>query len=88
MITRNVTVTANKGLYARAATCFIQKAVSYQSAIWIENGDRRINAKSLLGVLSLGITEGMTVSLIADGKDELDALDALTELIGTATVEA
>ena len=87
MITRNVTITNNKGLFARAATCFIQKATSFQSTLWIENDDRRINAKSLLGVLSLNITQGMTGTLIADGKDELAALDSLTELINSSFTE-
>ena len=87
MISRSVTVTNNKGLYARAATYFIQKATSYQSTIWIENDDRRINAKSLLGVLSLGITQGMTVTLIADGQDEATAINSLVELVQTGFAE-
>ncbi len=84
MISRNVTIRNNVGLHARPATFFIQKANSFQSSIWVEKEDRRVNAKSLLGVLSLGITKGMTVTLIADGNDENDALDGLCELIDTA----
>ena len=71
------------GLHARPATFFIQKANSYKSTIWVEKDDRRVNAKSLLGVLSLGIIKGMTVTLIADGADENEALDGLSELITT-----
>jgi len=83
MISRNVTIKNNVGLHARPATFFIQKANSFQSSLWIEKEDRRVNAKSLLGVLSLGITKGMTVTLIADGSDETAALDGLCELIDT-----
>lgn len=83
MITRDVTIQNNVGLHARPATFFIQKANSYKSSVWVEKDDRRVNAKSLLGVLSLGIVKGMTVTLIADGADEAEALDGLTELIAT-----
>ena len=83
MITRDVTIQNNVGLHARPATFFIQKANSYKASVWVEKDDRRVNAKSLLGVLSLGIVKGMTVTLIADGADETEALDGLTELIAT-----
>ena len=83
MISRDVTIQNNVGLHARPATFFIQKANSYKSSIWVEKGDRRVNAKSLLGVLSLGIVKGMTVTLIADGADETEALEGLSELIAT-----
>ena len=83
MISRNVTIQNNVGLHARPATFFIQKANTYQSSIWVEKEDRRVNAKSLLGVLSLGITKGMTITLIADGNDENEALNGLAELIDT-----
>ena len=81
MISRDVTIQNNVGLHARPATFFIQKANSYKSSIWIEKDDRRVNAKSLLGVLSLGIVKGMTITLIADGSDEQLAVDGLTKLI-------
>ena len=83
MISRNVTIVNSVGLHARPATFFIQKANSFRSSIWVENEDRRVNAKSLLGVLSLGIVKGMTVTLIADGPDEADALAGLAELINS-----
>ncbi|MCQ2426397.1 MAG: HPr family phosphocarrier protein [Lachnospiraceae bacterium] len=81
MISRNVTIQNSVGLHARPATFFIQKANSYNSSIWVEKEDRRVNAKSLLGVLSLGIVKGMTITLIADGADEEEALAGLTDLI-------
>ena len=81
MITRDVTITNTIGLHARPATFFIQKANSYKSSIWVEKEDRKVNAKSLLGVLSLGIAQGMTIKLIADGTDESDALEGLEQLV-------
>ena len=87
MVRKDVIITNNIGLHARPATFFIQKANSFQSSIWIEKGDRKVNAKSLLGVLSMGIAKGMTVTLIADGQDENRALDGLVELIETGFAE-
>ncbi len=81
MISRNITITNHIGLHARPATFFIQKANEFTSSIWVEKDDRRVNAKSLLGILSLGITKGMAITLIADGVDEDEALDALIDLI-------
>ena len=81
MISRDVTIINASGLHARPATFFIQKANSFRSTIWVEKEDRRVNAKSLLGVLSRGIAKGMTITLIADGQDEQAALDGLSELI-------
>ena len=84
---KDVTITNNIGLHARPATFFIQKANSYKSSIWIEKDDRKVNAKSLLGVLSLGIAKGMTVTLLADGQDESAAVDGLIELVQTGFAE-
>ena len=83
MVSREVTIKNNVGLHARPATFFIQKANSYRSSIWVEREDRRVNAKSLLGVLSLGIVKGTTITLIADGADEEEALSGLAELVDT-----
>ena len=87
MISREVVINNTSGLHARPATFFIQKANSDTCSIWIEKEDRKVNAKSLLGVLSLGIAKGMTVTLIADGKDENEALDGLQELIDSGFAE-
>ena len=84
MISREVTIKNNVGLHERPATFFIQKANSYASSIWIQKDDRRISAKSLLGVLSMGITGGMTITLIADGPDEAEALNGLEELVSNS----
>lgn len=81
MISRTVSIQNSVGLHARPATFFVQKANSFKSSIWVEKEDCRVNAKSLLGVLSLGIVKGTTVTLIADGNDETDAVNGLVALI-------
>lgn len=81
MYTQEITVNNEVGLHARPATFFIQKANEFKSGIWVEKDDRRVNAKSLLGVLSLGIVKGTTITLIADGADEKEAVGALVELV-------
>lgn len=83
MLTREVTINNQVGLHARPATFFIQKANEFKSSIWIEKDDRKVNAKSLLGVLSLGIVKGTSVNLVADGNDEKEALNTLAALIAS-----
>ncbi len=87
MISRSVTISNSVGLHARPATFFIQKANSYKCSIWVEKEDCRVNAKSLLGVLSLGISKGMTITLIADGNDEADAITGLVDLVDSGFAE-
>ena len=81
MISKKVPGTNPVGLHARPATFFIKKANEYRSSVWIENDSRRVNAKSLLGILSLGIVSGTEISLVADGPDEDDAIKGLEELL-------
>ena len=81
MYMQEATVNNEVGLHARPATFFIQKANEFKSAIWVEKDERKVNAKSLLGVLSLGIVKGTTITLIADGADEKEAVEALVELV-------
>ena len=87
MCVKDVLVQNQVGLHARPATFFIQKANSYKSSIWVEKEDCRVNAKSLLGVLSLGIVKGTTIALIADGADEAEADDGLVALIDSEFAE-
>lgn len=82
MYMREVVVNNQVGLHARPATFFIQKANEFKSSVWVEAGSRRVNAKSLLGVLSLGIVKGTAIQLAAEGGDEEEAVNALVELIG------
>jgi len=81
MISRSVTITNSVGLHARPATFFVQKANCFKCSIWVEKEDCRVNAKSLLGVLSLGISKGTEITLIADGADESAAIDGLFALV-------
>ena len=81
MFVKDVQVQNQVGLHARPATFFIQKANEYKSSIWVEKDERRVNAKSLLGVLSLGIVGGTTIRIIADGADEEQAVNGLVKLV-------
>ena len=83
MITKEAVINNQGGLHARPATFFIQKANEFKSSIWIEKDERRVNAKSLLGVLSLGIVKGTSVTLVSDGPDEQEAIDTLVALINS-----
>ena len=87
MVSREVKITNSIGLHARPATFFIQRANSFKCSIWVEKDDRKVNAKSLLGVLSLGIAKGMPVLISADGADENEALDSLCELVNSGFEE-
>jgi phosphocarrier protein len=87
MCVKEVMVQNQVGLHARPATFFIQKANEFKSSIWVEKEERRVNAKSLLGVLSLGIVGGTAIRIIADGTDETEAVDSLVELVESGFAE-
>ena len=81
MCMKDVEVKNQVGLHARPATFFIQKANEYKSSIWVEKEERRVNAKSLLGILARGIVGGAKIRIIADGSDEQLAVDGLVKLV-------
>lgn len=81
MFVRDVVVKNQIGLHARPATFFIQRANEFKSSIWVEKEERRVNGKSLLGVLSLGIIGGTSIRIIADGADEENAVMSLVSLV-------
>ena len=83
MYSQEAVVNNQVGLHARPATFFIQKANEFKSSIWVEKEERKVNAKSLLGVLSLGIVKGTPIKIIADGSDEVEAIETLSNLILT-----
>ena len=87
MVYKDVVVKNKVGLHARPATFFIQKANEYRSTIWVEKEERRVNAKSLLGVLSLGIIGGSNIRIVADGSDENEAVNALVALLESGLEE-
>ena len=81
MYTKEVVVRCESGLHNRQATYFVQKANEFTCSIWVESGSRKMNAKSLLGIMSLGIVTGTTIQLIADGSDAEAAVNALEVLL-------
>ena len=81
MYNKEVLVRCESGLHNRQATYFVQKANEFESSVWIESGSRKMNAKSLLGIMSLGIVTGAPVTVSADGSDEVDAVNALEVLL-------
>ena len=87
MFVKDVKVQNQVGLHARPATFFIQKANEFKSSIWVEKEERRVNAKSLLGVSSLGIVGGTDIRIIADGGDEVQAVNGLVELVESGFAE-
>ncbi len=83
MIRKEVVITNPEGLQSRAAVLLVQVACKYNSRIRIEQGAKIINAKSMMGVLSLGIAQQGTIELCVDGDDEQAAMDALSKLIAS-----
>ena len=81
MTNKEVIVRCESGLHNRQATYFVQKANEFESSIWLESGSRKMNAKSLLGIMYLSIVTGATVTLAADGRDEEAAVTALEALL-------
>lgn len=81
MVFKDVTVKNQSGLHGRPATFFIQKANEFRCTIWVEKEERRVNAKSLLGILSLGIFGDTSIRIVAEGTDENEAIDALAALV-------
>ncbi len=81
MYSKQVVVRCESGLHNRQATYFVQKANEFESSIWMESGSRKMNAKSLLGIMSMGIVTGAEVVLSADGRDAEEAVNALEALL-------
>ena len=88
MYSKEVVVRCESGLHNKQATYFVQKANEYESSIWLESGNRKMNAKSLLGIMSLGIVSGSTVTLSAVGSDEETAVAALEALLQRVEADA
>ena len=81
MFSKEIVVRCESGLHNRQATYFVQKANEFASSIWIESENRKMNAKSLLGIMSLGIITGATVVVSASGPDAEEAVNALELLL-------
>jgi phosphocarrier protein HPr len=87
MISKEVTISSKIGLESKMAARLIQKASSYESNIWIQKDERKANAKSLLGLLSLGISPGDVITIITDGRDEVTALNELEAFANNGMTE-
>ena len=81
MFNKEVIVRCESGLHNKQATYFVQKANEFSSEIWLESGSRKMNAKSMMGIMVLGIPTGSKVNLIASGPDEEAAVNALEVLL-------
>ncbi|APT45207.1 HPr family phosphocarrier protein [Bacillus safensis] len=81
MVEKTVTIQLKTGLQARPAALFVQKANRFGADIFLEKDGKKVNAKSIMGLMSLAISSGVTVTLIADGADEQEAIEALTDFI-------
>lgn len=81
MVNKEIVVRCESGLHNKQVTYFVQKANEFKSSIWLEHENRKMNAKSLLGIMSLGIVTGTTVTLSADGPDAEEAISALEVLL-------
>lgn len=81
MQSMNVKITNSTGLHARPATLLVKKASSFKSEISIESNGKKVNAKSLIGILSLGATKETEVTIITSGEDEVEAINELVKLV-------
>ena len=81
MFNKEVIVRCESGLHNKQVTYFVQKANEFKSSVWLESENRRMNAKSLLGIMSLGIVTGAIVTLSAEGPDAEDAVNALDAML-------
>lgn len=83
MYSEQVTLQNPSGLHARPASIFIKKALEFKSTISIKKEDKEVSGKSMLSLLSLGLSEGTEITIIAEGEDEKNAIEALVELVNS-----
>lgn len=81
MYSKEIIVRCESGLYNKQATYFVQKANDFTCNVWLESDSRRMNAKSLLGVMSMSVVTGSVVTISADGADEIEAVNTLEVLL-------
>ncbi|WP_044893548.1 HPr family phosphocarrier protein [Bacillus alveayuensis] len=81
MVEKKVEVRLKTGLQARPAALFVQEANKFSSDVFIEKDGKRVNAKSIMGLMSLAVSSGSVITLIADGPDENEAIEALTNYV-------
>lgn len=81
MITKNIKIELPSGLDARPVALLVQVASQYESSIYVENGNKRINAKSIMGMMTLGLSAGETITVSADGADEEKAMENIEKYL-------
>ncbi|MGM9928692.1 MAG: HPr family phosphocarrier protein [Bacillus sp. (in: firmicutes)] len=86
MVERQVEVRLKTGLQARPAALFVQEATQFSSDVYLDKGGKKVNAKSIMGLMSLAISTGTVITLSADGKDEEQAIDYLCEFVEKETI--
>ena len=84
MITKKIQIQLQNGLEARPVAVLVQVASQYNSSIYVECDDRKVNAKSIMGMMTLGLTAGEEVVVSANGDDEQTAMDDMVKYLGTA----
>ena len=81
MISKDISILNETGIHARPAAVFVSMATKFKSQIYVMNDEKRANAKSILHIMSLGIDKGSIITISAEGEDEEEAVDRLTELV-------
>ena len=81
MVSKSMTINIPKGLEARPVALLVQVASQYESSIYVEIQEKKVNAKSIMGMMSLGLAEGEKITIIANGPDEDAAVDAIDKYI-------
>lgn len=85
MLKKSVTINLENGLEARPIALLVQKASQHESSVYIESGDKRVNAKSIMGMMSLGLNSGEVLTVVADGKDEEVAVSDIEQFLSGAS---
>ncbi|MCD8361715.1 MAG: HPr family phosphocarrier protein [Lachnospiraceae bacterium] len=83
MIKKPITVQLASGLEARPAAVLVQVASQYESKIYVETGDKKVNAKSIMGMMTLGLSAGSSVTVTADGDDEETAIENIEKYLSS-----
>lgn len=81
MVEKTIEITNPTGLHARPAALFVQTAGKFTSNIWIKTGQKKVNAKSIMGLISLAVSNGTEITIVADGEDEDLAVKEITDLV-------
>ncbi|GAE88128.1 HPr family phosphocarrier protein [Acetivibrio straminisolvens] len=87
MVEKTITITNPEGLHARPAALFVQTAGKFTSNVWIKAGEKKVNAKSIMGLMSLAVSQGTEVVIGAEGEDEEKAVNELIDLVTSGLEE-